>query len=120
MFLRLAYLGLTTTVAMLRLLPRSDRDKDIEILVLRHQIAVLQRQLDGHRVQFQPTTGPCSPPYSTGYPGRRREACGSSCVRTRSCSGTAKSSPTATPYGRVPAAAADPAPCTPSGSWYSG
>jgi transposase InsO family protein len=54
-FLRLAYLGLTTTVAMLRLLPRSDHDKDIEILVLRHQLTVLQRQLDGHRVQFQPT-----------------------------------------------------------------
>jgi hypothetical protein len=52
--LRLAYLGLTTTVSMLRLLPRSDRDKDIEILVLRHQLAVLQRQLDGRRIEFQP------------------------------------------------------------------
>lgn len=32
----------------------SDRDKDIEILALRHQIAVLQRQLDGTRARFSP------------------------------------------------------------------
>jgi len=47
-------LGLTNTVAMLRLLPRNDRDKDIEVLVLRHQLAVLQHQFDGRRIQFQP------------------------------------------------------------------
>ena len=40
MLLRLAYLGLTNTVVLLRLLPMSDRDKDIEILALRHQIGV--------------------------------------------------------------------------------
>jgi hypothetical protein len=43
--LRLAYLGVTNALALLRLLPMSDRDTDTEILVLRHQIAVLQRQL---------------------------------------------------------------------------
>ncbi|MFD1045228.1 hypothetical protein ACFQ1S_06300 [Kibdelosporangium lantanae] len=53
--LRLAYLGLTNTFALLRLLPRSNRDKDIEILALRHQIAVLQRQLGNTRVRFSPT-----------------------------------------------------------------
>jgi transposase InsO family protein len=53
MLLRLAYLGVTNAFALLRLLPRSDRDKDAEILTLRHQIAVLQRQLDGQRIQFQ-------------------------------------------------------------------
>ncbi|MDT3440012.1 integrase core domain-containing protein [Pseudofrankia sp. BMG5.37] len=53
MLLRLTYLGVTNAFALLRLLPRSDRDKDVEILALRHQIAVLQRQLDGHRIQFQ-------------------------------------------------------------------
>jgi putative transposase len=52
--LRLAYLGLTNTFALLRLLPTTDRNKDIEILVLRHQIAVLQRQLGGTRVRFSP------------------------------------------------------------------
>ena len=39
----------------LRLPPMSDRDKDVEILALRHQIAVLEGQLNGQRVGF--TTG---------------------------------------------------------------
>jgi hypothetical protein len=50
--LRLAYLGVTNTVALLRLLPMSDRDKDAEILALRHQILVLERHLRGERVRF--------------------------------------------------------------------
>ena len=54
MLVRLTYLGVTNAFALLRLLPRSDRDKDVEILTLRHQIAVLQRQLGGQRIQFQP------------------------------------------------------------------
>ncbi len=37
---------------MLRLLPMSDRAKDVEILALRHQITVLERQLHGQRIQF--------------------------------------------------------------------
>jgi hypothetical protein len=49
---RLAYLGVTNTLALLRLLPMSDRDKDAEILALRHQILVLERHLHGDRVQF--------------------------------------------------------------------
>jgi putative transposase len=50
--LRLAYLTLTNAFAALRLLPMSDRDKDIEILALRHQIMVLERQLGADRVKF--------------------------------------------------------------------
>jgi hypothetical protein len=50
--LRLAYLGVTNALALLRLLPMSDRDKDTEILALRHQITVLQRQLHGEKVRF--------------------------------------------------------------------
>jgi transposase InsO family protein len=42
----------TNTFAVLRLLPVGDRDKDIEILALRHQIAVLERQLGGKKVRF--------------------------------------------------------------------
>jgi putative transposase len=52
MLLRLAYLTVTNAFAMLRLLPLSDRDKDAEILALRHQITVLERQLGNNRVQF--------------------------------------------------------------------
>jgi putative transposase len=50
--LRLAYLGVTNVFAMLRLLPVGDRDINIEILALRHQITVLERQLGKERVRF--------------------------------------------------------------------
>jgi putative transposase len=52
--LRLAYLGVTNAFALLRLLPRRDRDKDAETLTLRHQIDVLQRQLGAQKIRFQP------------------------------------------------------------------
>lgn len=45
MLFRLAYLGVTNTLALLRLLPMSARDKDAEILALRHQIMVLEQLL---------------------------------------------------------------------------
>ncbi|MET7339550.1 integrase core domain-containing protein [Nonomuraea sp. NPDC005650] len=55
MLLRLAYLTVTNTFAALRLLPIGDRDKDIEILALRHQITVLERQLGADtRLTFAP------------------------------------------------------------------
>jgi putative transposase len=52
--LRLAYLGVTNAFALLRLLLMSDHDKDVEILALRHQITVLQRQLGPHKPRFEP------------------------------------------------------------------
>jgi len=52
--LRLAYLTVTNTFAVLRLFPMSDRDKDIEILALRHQLGVLERQLGDEKVRFTP------------------------------------------------------------------
>ncbi|GAA2788225.1 integrase core domain-containing protein [Saccharopolyspora taberi] len=54
MLLRLAYLGVANAFAVLRLLPMSDRDKDVEILALRHQITVLERQLGQGRARFTP------------------------------------------------------------------
>ena len=54
MLLRLVYLSVTNVFALLRLLPVSDRDKDVEILALRHQITVLQRQLGTTRPRFFP------------------------------------------------------------------
>jgi putative transposase len=56
--LRLAYLGVTNAFAMLRLLPMSNRDRDTEILALRHQITVLQRQLGERRTRFHPSGRP--------------------------------------------------------------
>ena len=53
--LRLGYLAVTHAFAMLRLLPMSDRDKDAEILALRHQLMVLERQLGEKRVRFTPS-----------------------------------------------------------------
>jgi hypothetical protein len=66
--LRLAYLGVTNALAMLRLLPMTDRDKDAEIMALRHQIMILQRQLHGQRIRFTPRTGRCSPHCCTDSP----------------------------------------------------
>jgi putative transposase len=67
--LRLPYLALTSVFVFIRLLPMSDMDKDIEILMLHHQFAVLQRQFDKPRL-----TGRSWPPFCTGYRGR---SCGS-------------------------------------------
>jgi putative transposase len=52
--MRLAYLTVVNTFTVLGLLLAADRDKDTEILVLRHQIAVLERQLGGKKVRFTP------------------------------------------------------------------
>ncbi|WP_449062329.1 hypothetical protein [Planomonospora algeriensis] len=41
---RLDRLAAVTTFALIRLLPGSDRDKEIEILAPRHRLTILQRQ----------------------------------------------------------------------------
>src|SRR3954465_8847692 len=88
MLLRLAYLGITNAFALLRLLPGSDRDKDAEILALRHQLAVLHRQLDGPRVRFEPADRPGWPRCCTNCPDPACTVCGCWCGPTRSCVGT--------------------------------
>jgi hypothetical protein len=50
---RLAYLAVLRVFGWLALLARSDRAKDAEILILRHQVAVLQ-----HRVETRSCRGP--------------------------------------------------------------
>ncbi|MCZ0996933.1 integrase core domain-containing protein [Streptomyces mirabilis] len=52
MLLRLPYLALTSMFTLIRLLPMGDRDKDAEILALRHQLVVLQRQIDRPRLTW--------------------------------------------------------------------
>jgi putative transposase len=50
--LRLAYLAVLRMLGWLALLARSDRAKDAEILILRHQVAVLQRQVKVPRLSW--------------------------------------------------------------------
>ena len=55
MLLRFAYLNVTNVFTLLRLLPVSDRDKNVEILVPRYQITVLQRQLGTTGLRLLPS-----------------------------------------------------------------
>jgi putative transposase len=48
---KLAYLTLYRSIQLLVLLARGDATKDLEILVLRHQLTVLRRQVGRPRLQ---------------------------------------------------------------------
>ncbi|WP_307868726.1 helix-turn-helix domain-containing protein [Umezawaea beigongshangensis] len=54
MLLQLAHLSVTNAFALLRLLPMTGRDKDTDILALRHQITILERQPGKDRPRFSP------------------------------------------------------------------
>ncbi len=54
MLLRLTYLGVINALALLQLLRMSDRARDAEILALRYQLAILERQRHGEKVRFAP------------------------------------------------------------------
>ncbi len=51
MLLKLAYLTLCRTIQLLALLSRGDAAKDLEILVLRHQLTALRRQVPRPRLE---------------------------------------------------------------------
>lgn len=74
MLVRLAYLAVSNALTVLRQLPMSDRNKDIEILTLRHQISVLQRQLGATGPDSNPQTGRFWPPYSRHRHAKRYDA----------------------------------------------
>ena len=52
MTLRFAYLAVLRVFGWLALLARSDRAKNTEILILRHRVAVLQRQVKAPRLSW--------------------------------------------------------------------
>ena len=52
MSIRFAYLAALRAFGWLALLARSDRVKDAEILILRHQVTVLQRQVKAPRLSW--------------------------------------------------------------------
>jgi len=105
--LRLIYLSVTGMFGLLRLLPISDRDKDVEIVVLRHQIAILQRQLGTTKPRFSPGDRAFLAALLRRLP--RGSSAGYGCwsVPTRCCAGTATCSPAATRPNLVPGAQAD-------------
>ncbi|WP_026423340.1 integrase core domain-containing protein [Actinokineospora inagensis] len=54
MLVRFVYLAVSHAFAALRLLRMADHEKDLEILALRHQLAVLRRQLGDQRPRLLP------------------------------------------------------------------
>ncbi|WP_219826036.1 hypothetical protein [Nonomuraea typhae] len=70
----------------------SDRDKDVEILALRHQVMILQRQLGTDvRVRFTSEDRLFLAALLTSLPAQSCVDSGLSSARTPSCAGTAKS-----------------------------
>jgi hypothetical protein len=65
---RLAYLTLCRSIQLLALLARGDAAKDLELLVLGHQLSVLRRQVP--RPGLEPPTVPCWPGSAACCPDR--------------------------------------------------
>jgi putative transposase len=72
MLTKLAYLTLCRSIQLLALLARGNAAKDLELMVLRHQLSILRRQVP--RPGSSPATAPCSPPISRVLP-RSRWSC---------------------------------------------
>jgi hypothetical protein len=89
MLSKLAYLTLCRSIQLLVLLARGDAAKDMEILVLRHQLTVLRRQTP--RPRLEPAAGPCPRRSAASCPGPAGRA--SSSRPRRCCAGTGGWSP---------------------------
>src|ERR1035438_380203 len=119
MCLRLVFLLVRRVAAWLRLSRREEAWKTAEILILRHQLAVLQRQQPG-RVKLNWADRAFSQPCSARYRDHATRACGYLSARARCCAGTATSSAAAGPPGPC---AAGPAGQRPGGTlrpWSDG
>jgi hypothetical protein len=78
----------TNALALLRLLPMNARDKDAEILALRHQITVLERHLHGEKIRFSRQIGPGSPPCYNSSPATYSVSSGRWSAPRPCCAGT--------------------------------
>jgi hypothetical protein len=78
------YLGLCRLLQLVALLWRSERSKELEILLLRHELAILRRQ------PRRPPVRPVDRRFLRRSPGRYRGTLGRAyrCVRQQCCAGT--------------------------------
>src|SRR5450631_4074874 len=102
MCLRFVFLLITQLTGWLRLSRRKETWKTAEILILRHQLAVLQRR-QPHRPKLNWADRALLATLLSVIPETRRRGLWLLVTRTRSCAGTATS----------PAAAMPPGPCAP-------
>jgi hypothetical protein len=99
----LVYLLLRQVLQMLTQLARDGSAKDVELLVLRHEVAVLRRQV--HRPDLEPADRVVLAALSRLLPGSAGRR--SSSPQPRCCAGTANSSPATGPT-RTPDPAGHP------------
>ena len=120
MCLRFVFLVITRLAAWLRLSRREEAWKTAEILILHHQLAVLQRQ-QLRRPNLNWADRALLTTLLSVIP-KARAARGYGCwlPRTRSCAGTASSSAAAGPPGPCPARPAARPPTVTSRPWFSG
>src|SRR5258708_22106463 len=101
MCLGFVFLLITRLAAWLRLSRREETWKTAEILILRHQLAILARQ--PRRPNLNWADRALLAALLRRYPKRGARGCGCWSPRTRSCAGTATSSAAAAPPGpRMP------------------
>jgi hypothetical protein len=112
MCLRFVFLLVTRVAAWLRLSRREEAWKEAEILILRHQLAVLRRQQPG-RVKLNWADRAFLAALLGAIPVARRQACGYLSARAQCCAGIATSSAVAGPPGPR---AAGPAGQRPAGT----
>jgi hypothetical protein len=102
---------------MLRLLPLSDQVKDAEILALRHQIVVLERQLNGQKIRFAAADRALLAARCTGFPAPCCNGCGCWYALRLGCAGTATSSPDLMRGSRAGSGRGGRARCDPFAPW---
>ena len=97
MLFSLGYLGLRRVLELMVWFRRSDLEKEVEIVVLRHQLSVLQRQLAGGCSTAVPTESSWLPSLErcAGFAGARSWS-----PHTRCCGGSASWRPGSGDAGR--------------------